>query len=201
MKKKFSLLTIIYVLCAFSNYSSAQNKFISPKKYNEMEWSFGFSHMIAHAEGCTKGWAWWLGIMNFELGCGFDLGDYGSTKIEDWSTTHTYSESYTRYTTEDVMTGTALSLYFGYFLNSYLSVGGFMDLKYGHHKLHTKYYHYGYGIGTDIDMWESDFEHPFSLGLYAKGSYRLWNYLDIFLMGQLAMNGDNGLSIGTTINF
>ena len=50
-------------------------------------------------------------------------------------------------------------------------------------------------------MWESDYEHPFSLGIYAKGSYRLLKYIDIFLMGQLAFNGDNGLSIGTTINF
>lgn len=200
MKKTISFLILAIILCSMPKYANAQNKFISPKKYNEMEWSFGFSHMIAHVEGCTKGWAWWLGVLNFELGCGFDLGDYGSTTIEDWSTAP-HGESYTRYTTEDVMSGTEFSLYLGYFLNTYLSVGGFMDLKYGHHKLNTKYRHYGYGISTDIDFWESDFEHPFSLGLYVKGSYRLWNYIDIFLMGQLAFNGDNGLSIGTTINF
>ena len=199
MKKiTFCFFAVLFGLLL--NYANAQNKFISPKKYNDMPLSFGFSHMIAHAEGCTKGWALWFGVLNFELGMGFDLGNYGSTIIEDWSTTH-YGESYTRYTTEDVISGTEFTLYLGYFLNTYLSVGGFMDLKYGHHKLNTKYRHYGYGLSTDIDFWESDFEHPFSLGLYVKGSYRLWNYIDIFLIGQFASNGDNGLSIGTTINF
>ena len=191
---------LVIMICNISFAMSAQSTFISQKKYNEMEWSFGFSHMVAHAEGCTKGWALWLGVMNFEIGMGFDLSDYGSTIIEDWSTTP-YGESYTRYTTEDVMSGTEFSLYFGYFLNTYLSVGGFVDLKYGHHKLHAKYRHYGYGISSDLSFWEGDFEHPFSLGLYVKGSYRILNYIDIFLMGQLAMNGDNGLSIGTTVNF
>ena len=197
MKKTILFLTI----CSLTLTMFAQNKFISPKKYNEMEWSFGFSHMIAHAEGCTKGWAWWLSIMNFEIGCGFDFGKYNETVIEDWETTHKPGHPYTHYKTYDVLSGTEYSLYMGYFLNSYVSVGAFMDLNYGHHKRYYKYHSYGYGIGGDSDMWESDYEHPFSLGIYAKGSYRLLKYIDIFLMGQLAFNGDNGLSIGTTINF
>lgn len=57
MIKVLSFLTIVFLLRAFPNYANAQNKFFSPKKYNEMEWSFGFSNLVAHAEGCTKGWA------------------------------------------------------------------------------------------------------------------------------------------------
>ena len=197
MKKTILLL----VICSLALTMSAQNKFILPKKYNEMEWSFGFSHMIAHVEGCTKGWAWWLGVLNFELGCGFDLGKYNETVIEDWETAHEPGHPSTHYKTYDVLSGTDFSLYLGYFLNSYISVGAFTDMNYGHHKRYYRYHSYGYGIGGDSDMWESDYEHPFSLGMYVKGSYRLWKYIDIFLMGQLAFNGDNGLSIGTTINF
>lgn len=200
MKRTINLLLVVIIINSIPLLSNAQSSFFSHREYHDIPLSLGFSHVVAHAEGCNRGWALWVGLGNVELGYGFDFKDYSSKTIEDWSTTH-YGESYTRYTTDVVMSGTSYSQYIGYFLNNYLSVGCFLDFRYGRHKLHTKIEHYGYGISSDYTFWEDDYQNPFSIGIYAKGSYRIKDYFDIFALVQLAPNWDSGLSLGVAVCF
>ena len=194
------ILLLFFAFCCISIYSNAQSSFFSGKRNTSTEVNLGFSHMAYHFEGAWRGWAIWMDFNNFEIGIGTDFGNYPTTTIEDWTTSHNAGEPYTHYWTEEHMSGASAVVYYGWFFNDFLAAGVMFDLLYGPREIHTKTHNYGYGIGSTTSIYETNPEHIFSAGIYIKGNYQIKDRFNIFLMWQGGLDGNSGFSLGFLYN-